>query len=174
MPHPMPCMKQRQVSADHNRRVQIRFHQNMSHHGRCSGLSMSARDADRILVGLHDFAPGLGSLKHGNTSSASSCNLRIVIMGSCGADNTVCTFDIFCMVANCNRYALFLQLLGRRRCAHIRTRYFHAHSFQHKTQRAHGYPANTNQMHMLTGHQVFGNFLVFKHTRQIPRMKIFA
>ena len=169
MAYSMSCMKQGQVSADHHRRIQVSLHQNMGHHRGGGGLSMGTGDADSILIGLHDFAPGLCTFKHRDARCSGSCDFRIVIVSRSSTDDAVRTGYILCVVANGHRYSLVLQLLGGNRGAHIRAGNHHAHSLQHKAKRTHGHTANSHQMHMASRNKILGNFLTFKHRLQYSR-----
>ena len=117
--HPMACMEQRQVATDHHRGVLASLHKNMGHHGGGGSLSMGTGNTNGIFIGLHDFAPGLSPLKHGNAGSPGSCNLRIVVMGSSGADDAVRSRNILGTVADVHMDAMGNELICGHRGAHI-------------------------------------------------------
>ena len=118
--HPVAGVQQRQIAADHHRRIHIRFHQNVGQHRCGGGFAVGAGNTDRILVGTHNHTPGLGTLEDRNTLGAGGGNFRIVIMGRCGTNYAASAFDIFCPVANGNVDALGDQFIRRNRRIHIR------------------------------------------------------
>ena len=172
--HPMARVEQRQITADHDGGIHVRRHQNMGHHRGGRGFSVGAGNADGIFIGLHDLAPGLGPLKHGDPGGSGSGDFRVVVVGGCRTDDAVRAHDIFRVMANGHGNPLGLQLSGRGRRAHIRARDFHAHSLEDQAQGPHGNAANSNQMHMAAGGQKFGNILILTHKCQIPRSSSFC
>ena len=117
--HPMACMEQRQVATNHHRGVLARFHKDMGHHGGGSGLSMGTGNTNGIFIGLHDLAPGLCPLEHGNALSPGSSNLRIVIMGGSSTDDAVRSRNILGTVADVHMDAVGNELIRRHGGAHI-------------------------------------------------------
>ena len=61
--YPVAGIQQGQITADHDRGIKTRFHENVGHHGSCGGLAMGTGNTDRILICLHNDTPGLGTLK---------------------------------------------------------------------------------------------------------------
>ena len=168
--HTVACVQQGQITADHNGGVGLGSHQDVSHHGSGGGLAVSAGNADRVLIGLHDLAPGLSPLKHRNTGCTGSGDLRVVIVGSSGTDNAVRALNILSLMTDSNRNSLSDQLIGRSGSAHVRTRDMNAHSLENQSQRTHGHAANANQMHMTARRDVLLNILILnQHICQIPR-----
>ena len=168
--HPMARMEQGQVAADHHRGILSGLHENMGHHRGCGGLAVGAGNADGVFIGLHDLAPGLGPLKHGNARGPGRGDFRIVVVGGGGADQAVRPRDIPGAVADVHMDAVGDQFVCRYRGAHIRTGNGHSHALQHKAQGAHGNAADAHQMHMAALVQEGGNILIFVHV-SIPRTK---
>ena len=156
---PVSRVEQGQIAADHDRGIHIRFHKDVGQHGRGGGLSVCAGDADGVMVGLHDLAPCLRPLKHGDACGTGGSDLRVVIVGGGSADDAVRDGD---------GNALFDQLIRGHGCVHIRTSDLHAHALQHQTQRPHGYAADPHKMHMMAGRQIFRDFLTIQHVCQFP------
>ena len=165
---PVSRVQQGQVAADHDRGIHIRFHEDMGHHGRGGGLSVCAGDADGVMVGLHDLAPCLRPLKHGDACGTGGSDLRVVIVGGGSADDAVRALNILRPVSDGDGNALFDQLIRGHGCVHIRTSDLHAHALQHQTQRPHGYAADPHKMHMMAGRQIFRDFLTIQHVCQFP------
>ena len=163
-------MEQRQVAADHHRGVQIGFHQDVGQHGGRCGFSVGAGNADGVLVGLHDLAPGLCPLKHGDAGGTGGGNLRVVVVGGSGADNAGSALNILRMVSDGNGNTLLLQFSGAVGRAHIRAGNLHPHALEHQTQRAHRNAADAHQMHVTAGCEIFGYFFILKHKKPIPRL----
>ena len=159
--HPMTRTEQGQVAADHDRGIQFSLHEDMGHHRSSRGLSVGTGDADRVLVGLHDLAPGLSPLKDGDACRTCCGDLRIVIVGCGGADDALGALDILTAVTDLDRDALADQLVGRDRGIHIRTGDLHAHALQHQAQGTHGDTANTDQMHPAAGSDIVADLLLF-------------
>ena len=147
-------MQQRKVSPQHNRRVALRFHENMGNHGGRGGFSMGAGNADGVLILTHDQPPRLRALKNRDTHGTGGGNFGIVIVGGGCADDAVRALNVARAVADMHLNALFYQLIGRDRRVHIRAGNGHAHAPKHQTQRTHGDTADTNQMYMFSGHQI--------------------
>ena len=105
-------------------------------------------------ISLHNNAPGLGTLKDGNTGSTGSGDFRIVIVGSGGANDAAGTLNIFRPVADFHTDSLGDQLIGGNRGIHIGTRDLHTHALKHQAQRTHGHTANSHQVDMITGPQI--------------------
>ena len=144
--HSVTSMQQGQIAPDHHCRVHLGSHENMGNHRGCGGLAMGAGNADGILVRLHNDTPRLGSLKHRNTQCPGTGNLRVVIMHRSGTNNAVCIANILRPVADLHTNTLGNQLIGGNRGIHIRAGNDQSHTLQHKTQRTHGYAADTDQM----------------------------
>ena len=124
---------------------------------------MGAGNADGIFVGLHDLAPGLCPLKHRDTGSAGCGNLRIVVVGSGGADDAVSTLEIFCLMADDHGNALGDQLVGGSGGGHVGAGNGEAHALEHQAQGAHGNAADADQMDMMSRCQIFFNVTVSSH-----------
>ena len=152
--HPVSGLEQRQITAQHHRRVFPCLHKNMGDHGGGGGFAVGAGNADGVFVFAHNQPPGLGALKDRNAHGAGSGDLGIVVVGCCGADDAVGTLNIFGAVADMDLNALGDELIGGNRGIHVRTGDDHAHAPQHKTQGPHGNAADTNEMNMFSRNQI--------------------
>ena len=161
--HPVAGVKQGQIAADHNRGVQVCLHQDVGQHGSGGGFAVGAGNADGVLVGLHDLAPGLSPLKHGNARRPGGSDLGVVVVGSRRADNALGAFDIPGIVPDGHRDSLLFQFPGAVGGAHVRAGDLHAHALEHQAQGAHGNATDAHQMHMAAGYQILGNFFILKH-----------
>ena len=147
--HPVSCVEDRQVAADHDGGIPLSRHEDMGHHGGSGGLTMGTGEADGVFVFTHDHAPGLGTLKNRDTGGSGGLNFGIVIVGGGGADNAVRPLNILGPVADGNMDALGDQLVRGNGGIHIRTGHQQTHTLQHQAQRTHGNAADADQMHML-------------------------
>ena len=120
---------------------------------------MGTGNTDRILVRLHDNAPGLSPLKDGDTGSACSRDLGIIVVNGSGTDHAVGTGNILSPMADVYTNSLADQFISRNRRIHIRAGNFKAHALQNQTQRAHRNAADAYQMYTLTGNQMLFYFL---------------
>ena len=124
---------------------------------------MGAGNADRVLVGLHNFAPGLGPLEDGNPGGPGGGDLRVVVVGGGGADNAGRAFNILGVVSDGHGNSFVFQLSGSIGFTHIGACYLHAHALEHQSQGAHGNAADADQVHMTAGREIFGDFLILKY-----------
>ena len=107
--------------------------------------------ADRIFIALHDHAPGLRAFENGDSQCACCCDLGIVVVGGCCADNAVCSLDVVGFVADVDRDAFLNQFVCGYRRIHVGTGNGQALGSKDQSEWTHGYAANANQMCMHAG-----------------------
>ena len=76
-----------QHSAERNRRVTLRGHENLRDHGCGRGLSVSTGNGDGVAVMLHYLSQKLRSRQHRNAAHLCRRKFRIVRMNRCGIDD---------------------------------------------------------------------------------------
>ena len=155
--HPVAGVEQGQRAADHNGGVLLRRHEDVGGHGRGGGLAVSAGHAQGVAVSLHDRAPGLRPLVHGDAPCDRPGDLRVAVMDGGGADDRVAVLKIVGGVADGHGDAVVTQVLYSVAVGHIRALHGNAHALEHLGQRAHGHAADARQMDALAGLKICVN-----------------
>ena len=135
------------------------LHGDMGHHGGGGGLAVGAGEADGVLIGGHDIAPGLGPLKYRDPGLDRGGDLRVFVVDSGGADDAVRSLNVLGTVADGHGNAGLDQMIGGLALVHIRAGDRDAHAVEHHAQGAHGYAADADEMDVLAGLEVFSHFL---------------
>ena len=64
--HTVTCVKQGEITTDHNSGIRLSCHQDVGHHRSGTGLAVGTGNTNCVLIGLHNLAPGLGPFKNGD------------------------------------------------------------------------------------------------------------
>ena len=149
--HPVPGVEQGQIAADHDRRVLPGLHKDVGDHGGGGGLAMGAGDADRVLVLLHQHAPGLGPLEDGDAGGSGGGDLGVVVVGGGGPDDAGRAPDVLRPVADVDGDPGGPELVGGDGGIHVGAGDLHAALPKHQGQGTHGNAADAHQMNALAG-----------------------
>ena len=136
----------RQVAAYHNSGIHAALHTDQGQHGRGCGLAMGTGDTDRIAIGNHDGAPGLGTFQYRNPQLPCTGNFRVIIMYGSGADDQIRTLYIFGKMCICNFCAERNQLVRYIRLGTVRAGHLCTQVQQQLCQRGHRNTTDANKM----------------------------
>ena len=149
----VPCLEQRQRSADHDCGVFFGRHKDMSAHGGGRSLAVGSGNAQGVFIALHDSAPCLGALKHGNAHLMRANDLGVFVM-RCGRAHD--KINVACYIRRVMAYgydySLFAQMRGSLALCDIRAAYYKSCVGKHLGQRRHGNAAYANEMTSFSSH----------------------
>ena len=136
----------RQVAADHNGRVHLRFHGHERHHRGGSRLAVRACQTNHVVIIAHEVSPCLGTLHDRNAQLMGADDLRIVIMHGSGTHDERRTLDVLRLVLVGNLCAHSLQPRGNIRTQTVGAGNRHTAAEQQLAKRIHGHAADADQV----------------------------
>ena len=149
----VPCLEQRQRSADHDCGVFFGRHKDMGAHGGRRRLAVGSGNAQGVFIALHDSAPCLGALKHGNAHLMRADDLGVFVMRRGRAHNEI---NVACYIrrvmADGYDNSLFAQMRGPLALRDIGAAYYKSCIGKHLGQRRHGNAAYANEMASFSSH----------------------
>ena len=148
-------VQQGQGAAYHDRRVSLRGHEDVRAHTRRRGFAVGAGDAERVVIVLHDRAPGLRALEHRHAPGLGLDYLGVIVAHSGGAHHELdIRRYVHRRVAYLDVYAQAAQVARLLALGHVRAVYHQAHTRQHLRQRRHRDSARADQMPALARFQI--------------------
>ena len=156
-------MEQGQGAADHHRGVRLRRHEDVGAHGGGGGFAVGAGHAQGVGVPLHDGAPGLGPLVHGDAPCHGPGDLRVAVVDGGGADNEIAVPQVLGVVADGHGDAQGAEMADRVALRHVGALDLEAHAPQHFRQGAHGHAADAHQVGPLAGDDVVADGMGIVH-----------
>ena len=153
----MPGVQQRQRTADHDRGVLVRRHQDVGAHRGGGGFPMGSGDADRIAVIARDGAPGFGAFENGDVHLPRPADFGVFIPHGRRTDDEIdIRRDILGPMPDFNMDSLCLQRADVSAPVRVGTADDDAHTEQNLGQRRHGNTADADQIAFPAGRHIIG------------------
>ena len=161
--HSVAGVEQGQGAANHHCGVRFRRHEDVGAHGGGGGLAVGAGHAQRVGIPLHDGAPGLGPLVHGEPAGHGTGDLRVAVVDGGGADHQIAVPQVFGVVADGHGNAQGPEVADRVALRHVGALDLEAHAPQDLCQGAHGYAADAHQVGPLAGDDIVADGMGIVH-----------
>ena len=152
--HPVAAVEHGEGAADHNGRICVGGHKNVSGHGGGSGFAVGAGNAHRVFVSLHNGAPGFCPFKNRDTLLVGRGDFGVVIMDGGGTDQKFRPFNVLGAVAHSDRDTQAPQVLHSGAVLHVTALDLQAHAVQDLCQRTHGNAADTREVDPAAGNDI--------------------